>query len=378
MKLRALRCWPFAVPYRTAYATARGLSTVRYGVIVSLSTSGGLEGLGEASPYPGAREREAQRAVVNALRELAPALEGCRLDQASAVLDRALARVTPVVANAVRAGVDIALCDLRARSAGIPLAALVVDDPRDAVPVNALIADPTVHGARSAARHARHAGFPAAKLKVGLAASADDERARILAVREELGKDVALRLDANGAWDVGRAIAVLRDVATCGIEYIEQPVPPHDLDGMRAVREATGVRVAADEAVMDPEAARRLLDAHAADILVLKPILLGGLTASLDVVRLALERGSSVVITTTIDSGVGVAAALHVAATLPDGSPAQGLATAQLLASDLLAAPSPLTVERGTMRLPARPGLGVEVDHTALVRYAAAPQGAPA
>ncbi|HXF52254.1 MAG TPA: mandelate racemase/muconate lactonizing enzyme family protein [Dehalococcoidia bacterium] len=376
MKLRALRCWPFAIPYQTPYATARGTSAVRYGVLVSLSANGGVEGLGEASPYPGPGEQEAQRAIADALRGVASALEGCPMEQAPVVLDRELARVSPAVASAARAGFDIALWDLRARAAGVPVAALACDRPRESVLVNALIADPTVDGACAAAREARGAGFRAVKLKVGMAGSPEAERARIVAVREELGESVALRLDANGAWDAARAIAVLRDVAACGVEYVEQPVPPGDLDGMRAVRETTGVRVAADEAVTDAGAARRVLEADAADVLIVKPLVLGGIAPSLEVIRLALERGASVVVTTTVDAGVGVAAALHLAAALPEGSPAQGLATAHLLASDLLAGPLP--VDRGEMRLPAGPGLGVTLDREALERYAVHLEEAPA
>ncbi len=145
---------------------------------------------------------------------------------------------------------------------------------------------------------------------------------------------------------------------------------------MRAVREGTGVRVAADEAVTDAGAARSVLEARGADVLVVKPLVLGGITPSLEVIRLALERGASVVVTTTLDAGVGVAAALHLAAALPEGSPAQGLATAHLLTSDLLAAP--LVVERGEMRLPAGVGLGVTLDREALEQYAVRLEEAPA
>lgn len=376
MKVRRLRRFPFSIPYRNAFVTARGAAAHREGVIVLIEADAGLTGIGEASPYPGAGEREARRAVERALGELARTLEGCPLDDALPALDRALAETSPRVAKTVRAGVDIALWDVRARSAGVPVAALLCDEPRDAVPVNALIADPSIDGACAAARQARIDGFQTAKLKVGAAASTEEERARIVAVLDALGPGVSLRLDANGAWDARRATAVLEGVEARRIEYVEQPVPPGDLDAMRAVREHTGVPVAADEAVTDAGAAQRLLDARAADILVLKPLLLGGLGPALAIARLAEASGAGVVVTTTVDAGAGVAAAWHLASALPPRPHADGLATGALLESDLLVRPP--EIQRGVMRLPEGSGLGVALDRAALDRYAARFQEAPA
>lgn len=343
---------------------------MRYGVIVELETDAGVTGFGEASPYPGPGEREAQRDVLRALGDIAPMLEGCEARDAEAALDRALALVSAgdPVKRAARAGVDIALWDARARLAGVPAAELSGHRLRRRVDVNALVADPEVDRASAAAREARDAGFRTVKLKVGVAESIAEERARVAAVRDAVGAGVALRLDANAAWDEDRAVAALRAFAGYDIEYVEQPVPSHDLEAMRRVREAAGVRVAADEAVTDVEAARRVLDAGAADVLVVKPLVVGGIGPALDIARLGRQRGISVTVTTTFDSGVGIAAALHVAAAQPEGSPACGLATAHLVASDLLAAPLPVC--EGAMRLPAAGGLGVEVDRAALARYA--------
>jgi o-succinylbenzoate synthase len=369
VRIEALRAHPFAVPYASRYATARGESAVRCGVVVTLSTDAGIVGLGEASPYPGPGEREAQREVIGVLRGLAPALEGCDAGEVRGALDRALVAIDagPSVARAVRAGVDIALWDACGRSAGVPIADLLSAQARRCVPVNALVGDPTVEGARARAREAIAAGFRAVKLKVGMARSVEEECARVAAVREAVGPGCALRLDANGAWGVERAAAVLRAVRPYGIEYVEQPVPSEDIDGMRTLRRTAGVRVAADEAVTDAAAARRLLEAQAADVLVVKPAVVGGLGAAMDIVRVAAEAGVPATVTTAIDSGVGVAAALHLAAALPDGSPACGLATAQLLASDLsIGLPG---AEDGIMRLPGGAGLGVEVDPFALERY---------
>ncbi|MCL4368789.1 MAG: hypothetical protein M1337_06445, partial [Actinobacteria bacterium] len=144
-----------------------------------------------------------------------------------------------------------------------------------------------------------------------------------------------------------------------------------DLAGMARVRSAVGIPIAADEAVGRLEQARRVVAAKAADVLVVKPMLAGGLRPAREIIALAQAAGLGVLVTTTIDSGVGVAAALHLATTLPgpEGTPtlACGLATGRLLVGDLIS--RPWRVRDGAMRLPAGPGLGVTLDEQQLVRY---------
>jgi L-alanine-DL-glutamate epimerase-like enolase superfamily enzyme len=238
------------------------------------------------------------------------------------------------------------------------------------VPVNATIAAESDNDAASEAEAAREAGFRCVKLKVGMARSLDDERRRVAAVRAALGPEIALRLDANGAWDTERAIFAIRALAEFRLELVEQPVASGDLEGMARVRAAVNVPVAADEDVTDLVAAQRLLEANAADCLVVKPMVVGGLRSALEIAETARKAGASAIVTTTIDAGVGTAAALHLAAALPEDGPACGLATGALLAADIVA--QPLVVRAGRLPLPERPGLGVELDERALARYATA------
>jgi L-alanine-DL-glutamate epimerase-like enolase superfamily enzyme len=195
----------------------------------------------------------------------------------------------------------------------------------------------------------------------------EDEVERVAAVREAIGHAVQLRLDANGAWDVDRAIATIGALRGLDLELIEQPVPGHDVEGLARVRHAVGVPIAADEAVTSVAQARRILGAGAADVLVVKPMVLGGLGPARQLIQQAREAGRDVIVTTTVDTGVGVAAALHLAATLPRPTRACGLATGPLLVGDLIG--DRLAVEGGTMSISPRPGLGVEVDPEQVLRF---------
>jgi O-succinylbenzoate synthase len=105
---------------------------------------------------------------------------------------------------------------------------------------------------------------------------------------------------------------------------------------MKRVQEAVSTPIAADEDLTDLDAARRILQTGAAQVLILKPMMVGGLQPARQIMKLAQAAGAAVVVTTTLDAGVGTAAALHLAATLPQESPACGLATGTLLTSDLL------------------------------------------
>jgi L-alanine-DL-glutamate epimerase-like enolase superfamily enzyme len=136
---------------------------------------------------------------------------------------------------------------------------------------------------------------------------------------------------------------------------------------MVRVRASVPVPVAADEGVTDRASAQRILQAEAADVLVLKPLQAGGIGRACLIAGEAAIRSVDVTITTSMDSGIGTAAALHLAAAR--GGRAHGLATLSLLEDDLIEDPG-LPILNGLMRLPVAPGLGVELDEAALARYA--------
>jgi L-Ala-D/L-Glu epimerase len=196
------------------------------------------------------------------------------------------------------------------------------------------------------------AGFRALKIKVA-AAPPEDDIARILAVRRRVGAGVALRIDANGAWDEATALRVLGAVEACDIEYVEEPVK----GDLRAVGRRVNIPVAADPATLE-EGARVLRD-RGADFLVLKPMALGGVRPTRELAVAAIEAGIGVVVTSILDTAVGVAGALHLAASLPGPERSHGLATMGLLEEAPVEGLAP--PHDGEMRLPPGPGLGVRL-----------------
>ena len=235
---------------------------------------------------------------------------------------------------------------------------------RDAVPVNVTV--PACDPDRAAAI-VRAGGCTTAKVKVAERGQVlADDVARLEAVRDALGPTGLVRIDANGAWDVDAAVAAIRvlERAAGGLEYVEQPCAA--VEELAAVRRRVDVPIAADESIRRAEDPYRVRDLDAADVAVLKVQPLGGVRACL---RVAEDIGLPVVVSSAVESSVGIAAGVALAAALPDLPHACGLATVQLLSDDVVA--EPLLPVAGM--LPVRAPV---VDPDALARLAAPPERA--
>ena len=207
-------------------------------------------------------------------------------------------------------------------------------------------------------------------MKVGRDIAADGERLR--AVRAALGPNADLRIDANGAWNEEEAVEALAALSVHGVALCEQLVPPgpNAVAGLARARAVSPVPVAADESCTSMADLRALLDAGAVDAVVIKP-LRTGLAEALAMICEATARDVPCILTTTFDTGIGTALAIHLAALLPEPRPACGLATLPMLAGDVVrGCPTP---DRGALALTDTPGLGVELDEGALDRFATGP-----
>ncbi|POG54884.1 o-succinylbenzoate synthase [Haloferax marisrubri] len=346
-----MRLREFAVDLRTPLSTAAGDIERREGFLVAVEVAGET-GVGEATPLPGWTE---------SLADCRDVLAGLAEDDATgdSDLESALEDGTLADAPAARHAVSLAVADARARAADRPLAAALATDPHTSLPVNATLGDDDPEVTVEAAETAVESGYDCLKLKVG-ARDPTEDVARLRAVREAVGPGVSLRADANAAWDRWTADRFLHSVEELGLDldYLEQPLPADELDGHAVLRRLHDTPIALDESLAAVPPGRALAS-NAADVLVCKPMALGGPDRVRDLATRARDAGVAVVVTTTIDAVVARLGALHVAASLP-GDRAHGLATASLLDADLAADPAP--VREGRMRVPESPGLGIDVD----------------
>jgi o-succinylbenzoate synthase len=359
VKIASVRVTPVRLRFAQPLRTAQGEFVERASVLLEIRDGDGCAGYGEAAPWPGFGSESVADAET-ALRGLGPLLAGATVEpgETPAAFGTLLSdRVT------ARAALQGALLDLEARRAGRPLAIHLAaragstcGTPLSSVAVNCLLAASDPEALRAEASRARAAGYRAVKIKLGGGAVAGDV-ARLRAAREGLGPSVRLRADANGAWSVREAIGVLAALASFDLEYVEQPVAARDIDGLAEVRRESAVRIAADESVASESGMLRLLAADAVDVVVLKPATLGGAERALELAAKARQAGMDVVFTHALESAVGARHALHCAAAWGDAQGIHGLVTAGLFAADVA---EPVDARRGSVAVPAVPGLGVE------------------
>ncbi|ELY86550.1 muconate lactonizing mandelate racemase protein [Natrialba hulunbeirensis JCM 10989] len=343
----------FSLPLREPLETASGSIDAREGFLLRLADRTGDDttvGYGEATPLSGWTEPLAD--CEDALERASRALRD------RGTLEDALEAAAG--ASAARHGVSLAITDCRATGEATPLYRYVGQGPMvGRVPVNATIGDGSPKETAHRTANAVQRGFDCCKLKVGRRpVSADIERIR--RTREVVGPDVELRVDANEAWtfdEAAQAIDTFVDDGL-GVSIVEQPLPAGALKGHAELREraAGELSIALDEGLLE-HGVDAVCEAQAADILVLKPMALGGIDIARKIAAWVTELGVRPLVTTTIDGVVARTGAVHLAAAIPN-LPACGLATGDLLADDL--GRDPVLLENGAAVVPQAKGLGIE------------------
>ena len=383
MPIRGVEVELLDIPFSEPLVTAAGTWRSRRVGIVALQADDGLVGLGEiATETPGGLVDAHPDVLATRLTER---LGDAAVDDVPRLLRRLDAMVSEgEIDQATRSAVDCAIMDLAARARQLSVAAMMAahqemaqhepaeplpGEPATAVAVNALIGLGDPDAVVLKARTLVEAGFHCLKLK-----GADEPGTavvdRVAATRGAVGPDVALRLDLNGSLDSDAATALVAALAPYDLQYVEQPIAaslgPVALGNLRG---RVDVPIAADEAVDGLDAAFALIAAEAVDVIVVKPARVGGLSRAHQIADRAAEAGVPTVVSTLFETGIGVAGGLQLAATLPGGM-AHGLATAALLASDLVTQRP--AIIKGHMRLPVEAGLGVTLDRSAVAAYRAA------
>lgn len=332
---------PFRVRLAEPMLTARGAIREREGFLVTVE-HGGHYGVGEATPLPGWTEtREECRAALD------------RAGSVAAELDWGVA-LAKLDSPAARHAISLAFAEARARASDEPLyRSLGRDDRVETVPVNATLgADTSPSNVARRASEVVAAGFRTLKLKVGSNGTEEDVE-RVRAIRDAVGDDVTLRVDANGAWTLDQARRAIDALAALDVAYVEQPLPGAELAAHAQLRGP--VDVALDESLVSHDVAE-VAAADAADVVVLKPMVVGGPDRAVEAAMRAREAGIEPVVSNTVDAVVARTGAVHVAARIPDVRPC-GLATASLLETDL--SPDPAPVVDGEITVPQESGLGL-------------------
>lgn len=361
LPIREVEVFGVAVPlaaggFRNAYT----VKTTQRSVVVRVRAEDGSVGLGNIDPSPGYSVETVEQSLLAIREQLGPAVAGCDAGNVHRLLQRMDERLDGYLD--AKAAIEMACVDLLARRLGTPvhqyLGGAVVDTLRFNAWVG--IVPPAEAAAEAAKWQAR--GFSSAKIKVGGGVHADIERLR--AVREAVGADMALRVDANAGYSVEQAIELGRGLEPLGLELFEQPVAADDLAGLAAVRKACGIPIMADESITDHASLIRVIRADCADIVKLKVMKQGGFTRCRRMLETAAAAGLRVVIGHGFGLGINTVAEIMLASTSPAVMP--GLECVGPLKTTADIVTRRIDLGSGELALPQGPGLGVELDEDSL------------
>ena len=310
MKITNVRLGRISIPLRTPFKTAlRSVSSVE-DVIVEIHTDCGKIGYGEAPPT-GAITGDTTLAIIGAIQDhIARSIVGRDLEEFEDLLQTVQKCI--VGNTSAKAAVDMALWDLYGQLHNIPVYKLM-GSARKQITTDITI---SVNDPETMVRDALIAldrGYDCLKMKVGV--NPDLDVARLKAVRQAVGNDITIRIDANQAWKPKQAVKILNAMQEQGlqIELVEQPVPAHDLEGLKYVTDRSYVPVLADESLYSPADAATILKMGAADLLNIKLMKCGGLYNALKICSLAEVYGVECMIGCMLEAKIAVNAAVHLA-----------------------------------------------------------------
>lgn len=369
MKITAIETIPVSVPLDPArvITSSRGVHDRSPFSIVRVHTDEGIVGLGEASCTPRWSGEDSVTAARVVSTYLAPRLTGQdprAVERLTASMDEAL-----VGHHFTKAAVEMALWDILGKSVGLPVYRLLGGPVRDRIRTKFSIAGTDAARAAEIAGWARDQGFTAMKVKVATGTLAADLE-RVAAVRAEIGPDVTLGVDANGRWNRAAAALGVERLTEHAIAFVEQPLPPRDLEGMAELRRRSLIPLMADDAVGTPEDALAVVCAGAADVLSIYVGMAGGIAPARRAAAIATAAGAGWTIGSNLELGIGLAAHIHLAAStlgLDDARVPCDIISTFYYESVLLA--EPLPIEAGWVTPPEGPGLGIELDPELVERY---------
>lgn len=376
MKITAVRTYILEAPLSQALACSRGWYHTRTAMLVEIETDKGIVGWGEC--YGPAR---VTAATVDYIIPWLIGEDPLRSDYLwHMIYGRLRDHGQKGVVIQALGGIDVALWDIKGKYFDVPVHQLLGGAQRTEITAYATGlyrrrgGDPIRYLAEEARGYVAE-GFPALKLRVGF--GVDDDAAVTHAVREAIGPTVAMMVDANHAYDSVAAIRLGRIIEQHDIGWFEEPVPPEDIAGYRAVKSALSIPIAGGECEFTRFGFRELFVTHALDIAQPDTCAAGGLSECKKIADMAEAFGVRYN-PHVWGTGIAIAASLQLLAVLPPQTPPSLRPIAPILEFDRTEHPirqsilvEPIEHARGIVRVPDRPGLGIEIDRKALARFAA-------
>ena len=328
--------------------------------MVEITTDEGITGFGEASSVWDRKGRGEADYINQALADIVVGTDPFRINETIALMNARLHRAWPA-----KSGIEMALYDIVGKALGRPVYDLLGGLVRERLELSRSLSMGSVNEVTTQARALADEGYKTLKAKIDRDQAAD--LANVAAVREAL-PDLTLRVDANMGWRSPKeAVRHIRALEEFDLELVEQPLPSHDLDGMRFVRESVDVAIMADESVWTPLDALTCIRAEAADVFNVYVSEAGGLAAAAAVFSLAETAGVPCLIGSMMELGIGTAAQAHLAFAMRNIGFACDVNGYCYHSGDVCE--HGLRIEDGYLYPPRGPGLGVDIDRARIDEF---------
>lgn len=297
------------IPYKEPFVISLGVIPNATNVIVKITTNTGLTGIGECAPFVFI-VGETQETVYELAKKIGKLLKGrdpFAIEDRLAEIDRAM-KGNPTMKSMF----DMALYDLLAKQANLPLYKLLGGSNSREIYTDMTISIGSPEKMAKDAMEFKKAGFPAIKLKLGT--TTEEDLARVKAIREAVGMDYPIRIDANQGWDPVTAITTLTELSKYNIEHCEEPIPYWNNKELARVRAASPISIMADESVFNHHDAFRLASMGACDYFNIKFSKSGGIHNSLKIIAVAESAGIKCQVGCMSESRYALTALMHIVA----------------------------------------------------------------
>jgi len=350
--IESIEIYKSSIRLKEPFKISLGILTHAENVIVKINTNGELTGYGECSPFMtiNGESMETCFVVAQYLAQILKGKDPCNIEECTAAMDSVI-----YGNSSIKSAFDIALYDIAAQHSGIPLYAFLGGKNNKTIVTDYTVSIDTPQKMADDAVKIKANGFQVIKVKLG---KQEQDVERIRMIREAVGMEIPLRIDANQGWDVHSAISILKELAAFNIQHCEEPIPRWNYMELARIRKQSPIKIMADESCCDHHDAKRLVDLQACDYFNVKLGKSSGIFKALKIIKIAEDNNIKIQLGGFLESRLAFTAAAHLA-----------LATDSIVYYDfdtpLMFIEDPVTGgitydSKGVITVPGTPGLGAE------------------
>ena len=352
--IESIEIYKSSIRLKEPFKISLGILTHAENVIVKINTNRGLTGYGECSPFMtiNGESMETCFVVAQYLAQILKGKDPCNMEECTAIMDSVI-----YGNSSIKSAFDIALYDIAAQHSGIPLYAFLGGKNNKTIVTDYTVSIDTPQKMADDAVKIKTNGFQVIKVKLG---KQEQDVERIRMIREAVGMEIPLRIDANQGWDVHSAISILKELAAFNIQHCEEPIPRWNYMELARIRKQSPIKIMADESCCDHHDAKRLVDLQACDYFNVKLGKSSGIFKALKIIKIAEDNNIKIQLGGFLESRLAFTAAAHLA-----------LSTDSIVYYDfdtpLMFIEDPVTGgitydSKGVITVPETPGLGAELN----------------